>query len=345
MRDITVCKFGGSSLADASCFRRVRDIIHSDDRRRLIIVSAPGKRQKNDIKITDALISACSADNASRSEALDSVRSRFCRIAADLGLCPPYDVLARLRAYARMGRDAIASRGEYLCARMLSEYTGLPFVDSAELFVFRNGTLDTKATYANLGRLHDPAIIPGFYGADVNGSIVTFPRGGSDITAAHIAAAIGADLYENWTDVNGFRTADPAVIPDALHIPHMSFSQARQFAYLGAGVLHYDSIAPAAEAGIPIIVKNTFDPDAPGTLISRSTYTYLPCTACVRLGENSYLLSCASQDEASLQHVISALPCELPLCIYGGTVSLECEKAKLHKLMRLMHDAAIQSCM
>jgi len=341
MRDITVCKFGGSSLADAECFRRVGDIIHSDSRRQCIVVSAPGKRSPGDIKVTDLLISAWNSAGEARLAAINSVRAKFCRIAMDLGLQPPYSALYRLKAYIRQGRDAIASRGEYLSAMLLAEYLALPFIDAAELFIFRSGALDIGATYSNLRSIDVPCVIPGFYGSDETGAIVTFPRGGSDISAAHVAAALGADLYENWTDVNGFYTADPAIVTDALPIPHLSCSQAQLFTYLGAGVLHYESVAPAAEAGVPIIIKNTFSPDAPGTLITPGAAGDMPCVASKRLSGDAYLLSCANLAPHLAGNFSSAVPLERHIMEYGGTYSVECTAGELHTLTAAIHAACI----
>ena len=341
MRDITVCKFGGSSLADAECFRRVREIIRSDNRRRYIVVSAPGKRNASDTKLTDLLIASHSLSAADRKAVLDKVRERFCRIAADLGIHPPYAALSRLGHFARTSRDAIASRGEYLCGILLAEYLDMPFTDPADIFLFRDGTLDIESTYDNL-RHAGPSVIPGFYGADESGSIVTFPRGGSDITAAHVAAAISANLYENWTDVNGFFTADPAIVPDARHIPHLSLTQARQFSYLGAGVIHCDSIAPAANSGIPIIIKNTFFPECEGTLIASDARTDMPCVSFRKTTDDLYTVSCSNLSSAATANALAIIPEHIHITEYGDTISFECSGAEMHKLAVPLHAACIE---
>ncbi len=340
MGETIVCKFGGTSLADAECFRRVGDIIRADNRRRYIIVSAPGKLRRSS-KVTDMLLSAHILTGDLRRGALNEVRKRFCRIAADLGISPPYAELSRLGRYAVKSAAAISSRGEYLSAKLLAEYTGIPFVDSAELFIFRNGILDTETTYGNLRSIGERAVIPGFYGTDISGDIITFPRGGSDITAAHVSSAAGADLYENWTDVDGFYTADPSVVRSAMPIPFMSFTQARLFAYLGAGVLHYDSIAPAAEAGIPIIVRNTFNTDAPGTLISQNAACPLPCIAAIPAENNRCLLSCANMTREQSDRIRSLIPQDMFICEYGDVLTVECPKADMPKLAEIMHAACI----
>lgn len=340
MRDITVCKFGGSSLADAECFRRVREIILSDSRRRCIVVSAPGKRHPGDKKITDLLISSHSLSGSAQRACLDEVRARFCRIAADLGIQPPYAALSRLRAYARISRDAIASRGEYLCAVMLAEYLRMPFADAADIFVFRNGAPDANATRENMRRV-GPAVIPGFYGADASGNIVTFPRGGSDITASHISAATGAGLYENWTDVNGFYTADPASIPAARHIPYLGTAQARVFSYLGAGVLHYSGVTPAAEAGIPILIKNTFAPESEGTLITPGLRSDMPCVAVRRTSPGRQCISAANLTRAARSRALDVIPRHFAVTEYADIISFACSDAEMRKLYLPIHSAIL----
>ncbi len=336
MRSATVCKFGGSSLADAECFRRVGDIIRADRRRRYIVVSAPGKRSAGDVKVTDLLIAAAESTGEGRRAALDIVRAKFRDIARELGLDAPEAALMELDAAAATGRDAAASRGEHICARMMAEYLQLPFVDASGLFVFKNGVLDRASTYERLRNLGPRAVIPGFYGADASGNIVTFPRGGSDISAAHVAAALEARLYENWTDVDGFFTADPSLVPGAQPIRRMSCRQARLFAYLGAGVLHYDSIAPAADAGIPLLVKNTFSPAAPGTLICPGARCDTPCVAARRTGSHTYLLSAANLNATQLENARAALP---DGAARNGVFTLECPEDGLGNAARALHTA------
>ena len=336
MQSATVCKFGGSSLADAECFRRVGDIIRADRNRRYIVVSAPGRRSAGDIKVTDLLIAASESAGDERRAPLDIVRAKFRAIARELGLEAPEAALKELDAAAAAGRDAAASRGEYICARLMADYLQLPFVDAAGLFVFKSGVLDISSTYERLRGLGPQAVIPGFYGADPSGNIVTFPRGGSDISAAHLAAALKARLYENWTDVDGFFTADPSLVPGAQPIRCMSCQQARLFAYLGAGVLHYESIAPAAEAGIPLLVKNTFSPEAPGTLICPGARCETPCVAARRNGCNTYLLSAANLNAMQLESALAALP---DGSVRNGIFTLECHEDMLKNAAQALHAA------
>lgn len=338
MRSATVCKFGGSSLADADGFRRVGDIICSNWHRRYIVVSAPGKRTGDDIKITDLLLKAAESQGQIRQKLLENVRDRFIDIARALDTRPPSDALDALDSYAAAGRDAAASRGEYICALIMAEYLDMPFIDAAELFVFHDGALDISATYARISGIGPSAVIPGFYGADAQGRIVTFPRGGSDVTGAHIAAATGACLYENWTDVDGFFTADPHLVPDARRIRRMSCAQAKLFTSLGAGVLHFDSIAPAADAGVPICVMNTFAPELPGTLICAGAHCEMPCIAAITSPDGSCAVSCANLSTMRLSQVSAMFPggrsCD-------GIYTIDCPCAQLAELARTLHRACM----
>ena len=269
MEKCIVCKFGGTSLARGANFRRVREILRRDERRRYVVVSAPGRRFPGDSKVTDRLLAAFAESGDRREKLLQIVRHVFRSIAEELNLDGAEDDLALSEERIGQSRDAAASRGEWLCARIMARYLDLPFYDAEDLFFFRNGRFDEERSFEALRHLPvGGAVIPGFYGRDENGGIVTFPRGGSDITGAILAAALGASLYENWTDVSGFYAADPALAPQSKPIPHLDYRQAELFCRLGAGVLQADCVAPAAKAGIPILVKNTFAPDEPGTLIS-----------------------------------------------------------------------------
>ena len=334
MHEITVCKFGGSSLADAACFRRVADIIRSDRKRRYIIVSAPGKCAGHSGRITDMLIRAHALSGGERRRILDKVRSRFMGISAELGIPAPESELEKLESHTT--RDALASRGEQLCALILAKYMDIPYIDSADIFIFGKGHIDVKKTYENMRELPYNAVIPGFYGADENGGIVTFPRGGSDISAAHAAAGVGAHLYENWTDVDGFFTADPLIVKNARHIDRLSYEQAQLYAYLGAGVLHYDSIAPAADANIPILVRNTFHPMRLGTLIYGGGNCRLPMIARRALSGGAYLLSAANLTPAMRSRARDILGGGVEHC---GMLCAECGAGTVNILTEKLHDA------
>ncbi|MBR2605228.1 MAG: aspartate kinase [Clostridia bacterium] len=270
-------KFGGSSLSDAGQFKKVAAIVRSDPERRFVVVSAPGKRFSGDEKITD-LLYRC-ADLASQREDFSApfalIRDRYLAIEKDLGLIaahmgPALDEIEKALASGLVTRDFVASRGEYLCARLMGAYLGVPMVDAAQLIRFReDGELDMDATMLYCAPLKDLpiAVIPGFYGAMPGGTVRTFSRGGSDITGAIIARAVGADVYENWTDVDGFMMADPRIVPEARIMHAVSYEELRELSYMGASVLHEESIFPVREARIPIHVRNTNRPEGGGTWI------------------------------------------------------------------------------
>lgn len=271
-----VVKFGGSSLADAKQFKKVADIIRADEARCYVVPSAPGKRFKDDTKVTDLLYKCYDSvsEGADFAKAFAPVRERFDGIISDLGLKMSLeDEYVKIGADFRDGanRDYAASRGEYLNGRILAEYLGFTFVDAARgIFFDHKGNFDAGITNACLGAILEKtpkAVIPGFYGAMPDGSIKTFSRGGSDFTGSLVAKAVGAELYENWTDVSGFLVADPRIVTDPAGIEEITYSELRELSYMGAGVLHEDAIFPVRSANIPINIKNTNKPDDPGTLI------------------------------------------------------------------------------
>ena len=275
---LKVLKFGGSSLADAQQFAKVKAIVEADESRRVVIVSAPGKRFSGDHKITD-LLYLCAAHikyGVSCEEIFDMIRTRYLEIAHDCGLKldlnPDFDTL-----WAKMQegieKDELASRGEYFSARLMAEYLGYEFLDAAEWVKFRfDGTVDTDATYEALRRAAGDrsVVIPGFYGVMPDGRIRTFSRGGSDITGALAAAALDADVYENWTDVSGILMADPRIVEDPQPIERITYSELRELSYIGAQVLHEGTIFPVREKNIPLNIRNTNQPDNPGTMIRES---------------------------------------------------------------------------
>lgn len=268
-------KFGGSSLASAEQFRKVKAIIERDAARRYVVVSAPGKRFPGDDKITDLLYrcQALRAQNAPFDTEFQRISDRFVSIRDELGLnvCIEAELFEiRSRIEAGTTPDYAASRGEYLNAKLLSAYLGFDFLDAVEFIRFRDdGTFDDDATVMRQNALlsHERAVIPGFYGRLRSGAIHTFSRGGSDITGAIAAKLSNSDVYENWTDVSGFLMTDPRIVPDAKVIETVTYSELRELSYMGATVLHEDSIFPVRKARIPIHVLNTNDPDAKGTMI------------------------------------------------------------------------------
>ena len=269
-------KFGGSSLADANQFRKVKEIITSDPARRYVVPSAPGKRFSDDIKITDLLYTCQKLASAGENffAPLDKIRNRYLEIAKELDLkFDPTDELDRIAFRLKEGatKDYAASRGEYLNGLLLADYLGFPFVDAAEVVRFNeSGVLQMQETMLamreKLAEMPN-AVIPGFYGAGPNGEIITFSRGGSDITGSLVARAVRAEIYENWTDVSGVLVADPRIVKDAAVINTITYEELRELSYMGATVLHEDAIFPVRAAGIPINIRNTNDPSAPGTLI------------------------------------------------------------------------------
>lgn len=274
--NLTVCKFGGSSLADGNNISRVAEIVKSDPARRYVVVSAPGKRYSDDIKVTDLLYTCYkeSVETGSCAETFAKIRKRFCSIVEELSL--RLDINAILdetekEIERRKSADFTASRGEYLNARIVAAKMGWPFVDAEDIIFFdANGAFDEKKSYPciaeKLSALKN-AIIPGFYGTDVNGSVKTFSRGGSDISGAIVARGVNAGLYENWTDVSGFLACDPRIVEKPQKIENISFKELRELSYMGANVLHADSIFPVRKGDIPIKIKNTFRPQDAGTLI------------------------------------------------------------------------------
>ena len=280
-----VVKFGGTSLADANQIRKAAGIIRENPARRYVVCSAPGKRSREDVKVTDLLYRCQALAEAGEDfqPALDEVRARFEEIVRDLELSFQLDVefaIIREHLETRHERDYMASRGEYLNSKIIAAYLCFPFVDPAETVCFEdNGELDTERTnhrlFAALAPL-DNAVIAGFYGARCDGVIHTFSRGGSDITGSLVARATGANLYENWTDVSGMLAADPRIVDNPRRIEYISYQELRELSYMGSSVFHEDAMFPCQRAGIPINIRNTNCPEDPGTMIVASLPRILP---------------------------------------------------------------------
>lgn len=274
---IKVTKFGGSSVADAIQLAKTKEIIVADPDRKYIIVSAPGKRYNEDNKITD-LLYLCKTHiehNLPYEQVFQVICDRFTAMAINLGAIVDLTkefavIIENLRKGA--SADYIASRGEYLNALITAAYLGYDFVDAAKMVKFdEKGKFLSEETNESIRSTlsnHERAVIPGFYGASPNGEIKTFSRGGSDITGSIVARAVGADVYENWTDVSGFLMADPRVVTNPKPISRISYKELRELSYMGASVLHEDAIYPARIANIPINIRNTNIPEDPGTLIT-----------------------------------------------------------------------------
>ncbi|MBL7006472.1 MAG: aspartate kinase [Spirochaetia bacterium] len=273
---MTVCKFGGSSLADTSQIKKVEAILASDPGRKVTIVSAPGKRHSEDIKITDMLYTCHAEASAGKSfsESFNAVRKRYMEIGQELGIgiSNLSDTLDQIELTISRGESAdyAASRGEYLCAKILAEYLGSEFLDTEGLIIIADdGSVDPVSYELLSEKLSGDSnfIIPGFYGSAKDGSVKTFTRGGSDITGAIAARACNADLYENWTDVSGILMADPRIVNEPKTIAEITYEEARELASIGAAVFHEEAIAPIRDAAIPIHIKNTNKPEDSGTKI------------------------------------------------------------------------------
>ena len=274
---LKVVKFGGSSMADAGQYQKVRDILLSDPNRRVVVVSAAGKRNKNDHKITD-LLYLCHAHtqySVDCTSVFEMITSRYLQIRDDLGiqldLETEFAELKKRLDAKEVSQDELASRGEFFSAKLMAAYLGFHFVDAANWIKFNfDGTVDQEASYDALRKqvpLTGGVVIPGFYGTMPDGRIRTFSRGGSDISGSLAAAALDADVYENWTDVSGILMADPRIVDDPQAIPEVTYDELRELSYSGAQVLHEDAIFPVREKNIPLNIRNTNDPEAPGTLI------------------------------------------------------------------------------
>lgn len=271
-----VTKFGGSSLADSIHFKKVKNILESNPERKYIIPSAPGKSSFKDFKITD-LLYLCHAhvkSGISLDDVFKLISERYKSIVDDLNLnldLTSYLNIIKTDIENGASVDYTASRGEYLNGIILANYLNIDFIDAKDVIKFNKyGTLNIEETYVALkDKLsnHERAVIPGFYGSNEHGDIVTFSRGGSDITGALIAASINAKLYENWTDVSGFLMADPRIVNNPKKIKTITYGELRELSYMGASVLHEEAVFPVRTSGIPINIRNTNEPENEGTLI------------------------------------------------------------------------------
>lgn len=275
-----VVKFGGSSLASAAQFAKVKDIILADESRRYVVPSAPGKRNNKDTKVTDMLYECYALAEAEEdfSTQFKKIKERYNSIINGLNLSLSLEdefKTIQKNFKDKAGSEYAASRGEYLNGMIMANYLGYEFIDAAEIIFFdAEGGFDAEKTdkVASKRLLKaERAVIPGFYGSDPEGKVKTFSRGGSDITGSIVAKAVRAGVYENWTDVSGCLVADPRIIENAQSIRLITYRELRELSYMGASVLHEDAIFPVRKAGIPINIKNTNAPEDPGTMIVDST--------------------------------------------------------------------------
>ena len=275
-----VVKFGGSSLANAEQFQKVGDIIRSEESRRYVVPSAPGKRFDGDTKVTDLLYGcyAAAENGEDFDEKLDAIKERYYEIIRGLSLnLSLEEEFQKIREdfKAQAGKEYAASRGEFLNGKVMAAYLGYEFVDAAEVIRFdKNGNLEREKTnkllYKRLSKC-ERAVIPGFYGATEDGKVRTFSRGGSDVTGSLVAKAIEADMYENWTDVSGMLVTDPRIVDNPAVIETVTYRELRELSYMGATVLHEEAIFPVRKEGIPINIRNTNRPEDKGTLSVEST--------------------------------------------------------------------------
>lgn len=280
-RRLKTAKFGGTSLADANQFEKVINIIRSDLARRCIVVSAPGKRNPRDEKVTDLLYAWIEAlGSYKRGRIFTKISARFKEIVVGLGLDPSFieKELAEIEMHDLTGANArnfAASRGDYLNALIVAKLLGYKFVDAKDFIRFNpDGTLNLAETkrLAHSLCLKGLAekigiVVPGFYGLMPDGTIRTFSRNGSDITGSIVAACTDSKLYENWTDVPGVMMADPRIVANPKRIDTLTYSELGELAFRGADVLHHESISPVRGLGIPINIRNTNCPEDDGTMI------------------------------------------------------------------------------
>lgn len=275
-----VVKFGGSSLASAEQFQKVGNIIRADKDRIYVVPSAPGKRDSKDTKVTDMLYGcyALAEEGKEFENELMQIKARYDEIITGLGLALSLEsefAIIRENFKNRAGVDYAASRGEYLNGIIMAEYLGYQFLDAAEVIFFdENGNFLAEKTNEVLAarvKEYENVVLPGFYGAKLDGTVKTFSRGGSDITGSILARAVHANIYENWTDVSGFLVADPRIIENPVAITTITYKELRELSYMGATVLHEDAIFPVRQSGIPINIRNTNKPEDEGTMIVEST--------------------------------------------------------------------------
>ena len=280
---VKVCKFGGTSMADGNVINGVKKIIDADARRKYVVVSAPGKRYSGDTKVTD-LLYACHkelVEKGSCKNGFAAIRARFNSLVKELNI--PFEINALLDETeaaidSERSEDFTASRGEYLCARIVAEVLGATFIDAKDVIFFNeDGSLNGEKSYKAISFAvsgAERAVIPGFYGKGYDGKVKTFSRGGSDISGSIIARAVNATVYENWTDVSGFLACDPRIVESPVKMKTISYKELRELSYMGANVLHSDSIFPLRKANIPIQIKNTFRPQDAGTsIVPSAKYT------------------------------------------------------------------------
>ncbi len=353
-----VSKFGGSSTADAGCFRRMLSILTASPSRRCAVLSAPGLSDLHEKKVTAMLADCWRLRRRGRAlrAAVEAVADRYVDIALPLGVKGFRQIAEReIEGALGLSEAHVLSRGEYLCALLFSMYSGIPMADAAGVICFdAGGVLNTDRTLARfiaLSREYDRVIVPGFYGAEPGGRIRTFPRNGSDITGALASAGMGAGLYENWTDVPGLMTADPAIVPNARLIAQVSYRQMRALARAGAQVLHPACLDPVALAGIPTRLRLTKSPERYGTLIDDRVMQTAACmagkreaalpTRCHERGESA----CVSVFGVAAEKVADAAKLLKPILTEPGRdcVRVYVEREAFEMSLRALHTRLIET--
>ncbi|RIA78056.1 aspartate kinase [Anaeroplasma bactoclasticum] len=273
---LAVAKFGGSSLSNATQFAKVKNIVLSDPKRQIVVCSALGKRDKSDTKITDLLyiLHAHLKFSVPYEDIWDMLYTRFTGVQADLGI--DYDIEADLNQLKSelnksISEEYLVSRGEYLTSKLMASYLGYQWVDAKDLLRYNyDGKLDEIQTEKNVNLAfskYGKIVVPGFYGAYPNGSVKLLSRGGSDVTGAILAKALNVTVYENWTDVSGVLSADPRLVKNPKAIKEITYAELRELSYMGASVLHEETVFPVQQLNIPINLRNTNEPENPGTTI------------------------------------------------------------------------------
>lgn len=276
---LVVTKFGGSSLSSSTQFQKVKNIVESDAKRKIVVVSALGKRSSDDTKITDLLyiLHAHLKYSVAYNDIWEMIYSRYVEIKDKLNI--EYDIeqdLADLYSELNknISKDYLVSRGEYLTAKLMSAYLGYTFVDAKNILLFDyNGNLNDELTEKAVKEAFEKygtIVVPGFYGGYPNGDIHLLSRGGSDVTGSILAKCLQVSLYENWTDVSGILAADPRIVDNPKAIKEITYKELRELSYMGFNVLHEETIFPVRSLNIPINLKNTNDPLHPGTIIKNN---------------------------------------------------------------------------
>ncbi|EHO51766.1 aspartate kinase [Lentilactobacillus kisonensis] len=274
-----VAKFGGSSVADAGQFKKVREIVEANADRRVVVVSAAGKSATESIKVTDLLIEVEKLRDAGEDyrPVFKHIERRFVGIRDALGLnvAIENDLQKIEKRIENCSHDYLVSRGEFLTAKLMADFLGFQFIDAARFLVFDGH----KVNYGeSINRLRDflsvntQIVVPGFYGVDETGQIHIMARGGGDVSGAVLANLVDADLYENWTDVSGIKMADPRIVDHSRRINELTYDELQELSYMGVSVFQEEAIKPVEQRQIPIAILNTNHPEEDGTLVEKTVH-------------------------------------------------------------------------